>query len=392
MEPLEHILNWFFNTHDRCFFVTGVAGTGKTTLSQKVRDALSERGIATINMAPTGKAAQVMCNYGIRATTIHRILYTTNKKSEKRLENLKDALDRAKDDKRIQELTTKINQEIDNLRRPSFKINYDSAVKQFPLVILDEAPMVSKDIVKDLLSFDNVRILAFGDPGQLPPVKGKAHFGVQHDPDIVLDKIYRQAEGNPIIDLSQIIYQGGRPQKGQYGESKVIHQSELDPDDIMAHHQLIVGSNDVRRKFNRRWRERLHGDSDTAPKPGDRVIVLKNNYDYNIMNGEIFEIQDVVGTANGGLDFDVVLQHPDGPIECRAFGDYFRGKEPAWYDSDLNVHLDYGYAITCHKSQGSAWESVYVWDESGLFRNNAHKWLYTAVTRAEKKVTLAVNY
>lgn len=52
--------------------------------------------------------------------------------------------------------------------------------------------------------------------------------------------------------------------------------------------------------------------------------------------------------------------------------------------------FDYGYALTCHKSQGSQWPNVMVFDESRSFREDAAKWLYTAVTRAADRVTVVV--
>jgi DNA helicase IV len=50
--------------------------------------------------------------------------------------------------------------------------------------------------------------------------------------------------------------------------------------------------------------------------------------------------------------------------------------------------FEYGYAISCHKSQGSEWDTVVVIDESSSFKQDAAKWLYTAVTRAKKKLIL----
>lgn len=48
--------------------------------------------------------------------------------------------------------------------------------------------------------------------------------------------------------------------------------------------------------------------------------------------------------------------------------------------------FDFGYAITCHKAQGSQWDRVVVYDQSGVFREDSAKWLYTAVTRAADKL------
>ena len=50
----------------------------------------------------------------------------------------------------------------------------------------------------------------------------------------------------------------------------------------------------------------------------------------------------------------------------------------------------HGYALTVHKSQGSAWDNVLLFDESRVFRENADKHLYTGITRAAEKVTVVV--
>ena len=50
--------------------------------------------------------------------------------------------------------------------------------------------------------------------------------------------------------------------------------------------------------------------------------------------------------------------------------------------------FDFGYAITAHKAQGSQWPRVIVLDESQIFRRDAARWLYTALTRASDTVTV----
>jgi exodeoxyribonuclease-5 len=48
--------------------------------------------------------------------------------------------------------------------------------------------------------------------------------------------------------------------------------------------------------------------------------------------------------------------------------------------------FDYGYALTVHKSQGSQWDSIVLFDESYAFREHSARWLYTAVTRAAERL------
>ena len=64
-------------------------------------------------------------------------------------------------------------------------------------------------------------------------------------------------------------------------------------------------------------------------------------------------------------------------------GEAFRAKKAC-------EHLDWGWALTCHKAQGSQWPDVIVHDESGVFQDDAKFWLYTAVTRAAERLTVVV--
>jgi exodeoxyribonuclease-5 len=61
---------------------------------------------------------------------------------------------------------------------------------------------------------------------------------------------------------------------------------------------------------------------------------------------------------------------------------------PDWKMLKGSQQFDFGYAITCHKSQGSQWENVLIYDESWCFRDEWQRWLYTAITRASEKITL----
>ncbi len=79
-------------------------------------------------------------------------------------------------------------------------------------------------------------------------------------------------------------------------------------------------------------------------------------------------------------------------MKVSVFPQFFLGGE-----EDLAYELrrhgdefDYGYALTVHKAQGSQWDDVYLFDESWAFREHRARWLYTALTRAAKRVTVVV--
>lgn len=58
-------------------------------------------------------------------------------------------------------------------------------------------------------------------------------------------------------------------------------------------------------------------------------------------------------------------------------------------EDDMQVNrFEYAYAITAHKSQGSEWNNVVVFDDSNVFGKDGKNWLYTAITRAKKKLVI----
>jgi exodeoxyribonuclease-5 len=52
--------------------------------------------------------------------------------------------------------------------------------------------------------------------------------------------------------------------------------------------------------------------------------------------------------------------------------------------------FDYGYVLTVHKAQGSQWDDVVLFDESGVFAESRQRWLYTGVTRAAQRLTVVM--
>ena len=80
------------------------------------------------------------------------------------------------------------------------------------------------------------------------------------------------------------------------------------------------------------------------------------------------------------------------PVTIKVFDEFFRGTEQSldWRKRRESDEFTYGWAITCHKSQGSQWGNVIVFDESKAFRDAQRNWLYTAITRAAERVTVVV--
>jgi exodeoxyribonuclease-5 len=88
-----------------------------------------------------------------------------------------------------------------------------------------------------------------------------------------------------------------------------------------------------------------------------------------------------------------VYKRQVNPVLVRVHPYFFEGREdelPYWQRDDSD-EFAFGDAVTCHKSQGSEWESVVVFDESESFREDAQRWLYTAVTRAAERLTVVTG-
>ena len=339
------------------FRLFGYAGTGKTTLARHLAD--DARGEVLFG-AFTGKAALVLRRKGCAgAKTIHSMIY--------RVDDGEDSWE------------------------PKFILNQDSDVRDASFVIIDECSMVGPDLGADLLSF-GTKVLVLGDPAQLPPVSGAGFFTEGLTPDIMLTEVHRQARDNPIIAMSMTIREGGALELGEYGTSRVIPRSVIDSAQILAADQVIVGLNRTRQLYNKRIRE-LNGRSGDVPVKDDKLVCLRNDRNKKLLNGSLWHVQKKA-TAKGDI-VSLTLTPDDAvdeskPTKVKVRREFFDGTDDTlhWQDKKGTCEFTYGYALTCHKSQGSQWNNVVVFDEAGAFREDARRWRYTAITRAAERVTV----
>ena len=158
--------------------------------------------------------------------------------------------------------------------------------------------------------------------------------------------------------------------------------------------QILVGKNVTRQSYNRRIRK-LRDFHDPLPEVGDRLVCLKNDKPLGIFNGGLFKVTETLGTRDGKVKMIVASEDfPNrAPMEVNVRTEFFLGgvEELDWRDLKNGQQFDYGYALTTHKAQGSQWEQVIVYDESGVFRDDWRRWLYTALTRASDRLTLVLN-
>lgn len=380
----------------------GYAGTGKTTMAMEL--ASSVEGEVLFG-AYTGKAAHVLRQKGCsNATTIHSLIYRSKEQSRQRLRELEAAIaeirmeiraeigpeDEFRPTRRLVELEAELERERTQNARPIFDLNPDSPVRSAALVVIDECSMVDGQMGEDLLSF-GTPVLVLGDPAQLPPVMGGGFFTENCKPDVMLTEIHRQAADSPIIRMASIIREGGRLEPGRYGESTVHPRgSKLSPEYVMGADQIIVGKNATRHASNARARQLLGFGNDPLPQPSDRLVCLRNNHEVGLLNGALWTVDAALPTGDERIALSLTsLDDDHAPrLDCEAHTHYFlgRGDQLPWYEKREAQEFDYGYALTCHKAQGSQWPNVLVFDESYVFRADRNRWLYTAITRAADRV------
>ena len=387
------IAQWFFKSTKQVFVLTGYAGTGKTSLlKHTVFESLRLDEDSVAFVTPTGKAATVLIKKGVAACTVHRLIYQS--------QTIKEEIEVKGQKVKIERLTF--------TRR-------DSIDKGIKLIVLDEASMVSDDMLADVMHF-GVKVLLCGDNAQLPPVEGFNTY--LKTPDYTLTTIVRQQEDNPIIHLSRLAREGKFVPYGNYGDKAFVisgrtfsggQRSRL----LNKAEQIICGLNSTRAKINDEVRA-IRGYSGMLPQDGEKLICTYNNWEqfidsemrFNLVNGIIgtaiepfYDLDSGMGFTQFKPDFldkkcPDALPFDTGIFENGCFrykhGDYF-----AKFDENgeavgaftLN-RFEYGYCISCHKAQGSEFDSAIVFDESYAFREDSARWLYTAITRAKEKLIL----
>jgi exodeoxyribonuclease V len=365
-EALKAVSRWLKDGRTPIFRLFGYAGTGKTTLAKYFAEHVDGE---VLFAAFTGKAAQVLRTRGAKnARTIHSLIYRPKGEEEV-------------SDEETGKTTVS----------PLFSLNRQSPLAQAALIIIDECSMVDEALGKDLMSF-GTPILVLGDPGQLPPISGGGFF-TEHEPDILLTEIHRQARDNPIIDLAMQVREGREIMHGDYGTAQVIGKNDVDRDMVLEADQVLVGINRTRRRYNQRLRE-LKGFDQAYPQAGDKLVCLRNDPAKGLLNGSLWQVMtSSKETVKPGINLLVRPEDDDmdrGSAKIKLLKSAFDDPdlEVPWQTKKRYDDFDYGYALTVHKAQGSQWNSVVLFDESFAFRDSRERWLYTAITRAAERLVI----
>lgn len=367
-EAIAEAVAWYKGWQDKkhqkqVFFLAGFAGTGKTSVAQTIAELCAPEH-RVVYIAPTGKAASRLRQKGCQyAKTMHNFMYNVRGEDED--------------------------------GDPIF-IGKGATEERPLIVVLDEASMVGEYDNRQLLSY-GYPILALGDIGQIPPVKAAAVY-TESAVDFMLTDIMRQGADSNIVRASMFIRQGKRLPVREYEDVRV-RAGSVSMEDLIDHSgedgQILCSFNKTRISLNNKIRNAL-GFKGRMPSVGEKIVCKYNQHGYNFMNGE----QGIVVSYDTVPDYEREDDDNYGMmISLRSLTD---GKvrrvkfNPESFDESEEIRIaamksvggfDYGFALTVHSSQGSEWPKVLVVEE--IMRGNDYaKMMYTAVTRAQERLTV----
>ena len=357
-EAVEKLLS------NRVLALTGLPGTGKTTVIKTFVSLFRQAGLNFLLMAPTGIAAKRLeAVTGSPAGTVHRTLGY-------------DGVTWGHDG--------------------SNRLSVDA-------IILDEVSMVDQELCYRVLEAlnPNTMIVFVGDDAQLPSVGPggvlRELISCKSIPTVRLTEIFRQSRTSDIVLNSHRINRGEAVQISDSPDSEFRFISMSDEQAIVnlivkmasklksrdenfqvlsPKYEGIVGVNNL----NSALREELNpsnGQSEFKAgtlhvRDGDRVMVIQNDYKKGVYNGDTGK---VVGITNTYLAIRVHGAGIDGTDSIVRFE-----------KDEAVAKLRLAYAITVHKSQGSEFGTVILPVTSGQGRMLQRNLFYTGVTRAKKKV------
>ncbi|MDI9257042.1 ATP-dependent DNA helicase [Flavobacterium sedimenticola] len=438
---LQQIADFVTNKNsEEIFVLKGYAGTGKTTVISTIVNSLAVINKKYVLLAPTGRAAKVIANYSNKdAFTIHKKIYYPKKgksggvsftmKENKHTNTIfivdeSSMISDVNSEAKLYEngsLLDDLMMYVYNGKNCKLILLGDTA--QLPPVQLEESPAL--------------------DTQALSLHYNKEVFSIE------LDEVMRQEEKSGILynatELRELLKSDfvDTFQFKLNGFKDIVRLTDgYDIQDAIqtaySHYSIedtcfIVRSNKRANQYNQQIRTKIL-DKDSELSVGDYLMVVKNNYFWLketdeagfIANGDIVEVMQIFGFKElYGFHFAKVklrmVDYPNQrPIETIVLLDTLTSESPsltyeesnklyqevmkdyegeAQYRKFLKVknneyfnalQVKFSYAVTCHKSQGGQWNTVFI--EQPYLPNGIDvdyvRWLYTAVTRAKDKLYL----
>jgi exodeoxyribonuclease-5 len=436
----------------RVMAVVGKAGSGKTMLLAELFRALKGAGVDVVSgdwegkrkregrtlaiLAPTNKAASVLRNRGVPATTIHRILYTpvydpqyervaewlAGQGERPVVEGLTDLqLDRAHASYQTY-ASIPAALAAAGLRGSDFITGWKRREEPLDIGFVDECSMLDGAALDDLKDIFPT-LLLFGDPAQLPPVQGQGGMVFDALPDsrkLTLHRIHRQTADNPILDLAHALADPDLDFDSfedmiaatARRDPRVVWASRVEAD-LMARSPVLVWRNATRIRLIHAFRAAFQAPPDQL-LPGEPLIcdgielplkhrrkrldleargLIKGAQVIYLGPGKRPEFSrlHVIGAEEPQVSAASIVR-----IEQEGDAEPFIP-----YAASMGATFLHGAAVTIHKAQGSQWDVVQVFAPDilaaarmGRVEAGQPLWkrlAYVAITRAERELRWVVR-
>lgn len=370
--------------------ISGLPGTGKTTSLRVAVTLMQEASIPFLLVAPTGIAAKRAASVtGADASTIHRAFKAKGSSDSARESTYAGVVGDG--------------DSLPGMDGSSEAWGYsEENPHHADVVIVDESSMVDQHLLYRILTCTKkeARLVFVGDAAQLPSV---GPGNVLRDliasklfPTVSLTEIFRQADTSPIIHAAHSIHRGDVPDAPVGSDFSLIECSDDDKvaDIIISAAEKLYNSRRIFQvlsprhsgpvgvtTLNARLRELLNPKeaskhemrigSDVL-REEDRIMVIRNDYKLGIFNGDVGKV--------------VTIDKKSKEVEIKIHGPPVMHLKVPFAKAPALLRL--AYAVTVHKSQGQEYDVIVMPVVTSFSHQLQRNLLYTAVTRARKKVIL----
>lgn len=424
------------NTPKKMFVMNGYAGTGKTSLVSALTKVIGKLNYKTTLLAPTGRAAKVITGYsGRRAFTIHKMIYTYKYVGGRNVFVLKK--NTAKNTLFIVDEASMIgdNSYMDKKSLLDDLMEYVYEGKNCSVLFLGDTAQLPPvgEVMSRALDEKYLEKAYYANVFHYrltQVVRQETESGILYHATDIRNKI---GDENllPLLtrkEFSDVVRVAGNELQDEL-ESEYASKG-------VENCIVLCRSNKRANLFNQHIRARILYKEEEIDA-GDLMMVVKNNYHWLsdkskagfIANGDIIELlritktEELYGFKYATAEIQLVDYPDEEPFEVKLMLDaimventslpraqlknlYFEiekeyleeypGRkermEKVLKDPYFNaLQVKFSYAVTCHKSQGGQWETVFI-DQGYITEEmiNAEylRWLYTAFTRAKTKLYL----
>ena len=434
------LVEFLFSKNEKSLFLLkGYAGTGKTTTISTLVSCLFKINKKSVLLAPTGRAAKVISVYSKKqAFTIHKKIYFPKKMPNGSVDFV------LKNNKHTNTIFIVDEASMIPDRPQNGKLFENGSLLDDLISYVYSGRECKMILIGDTAQLPPVKL-------KLSPALKDTRLEIDYNKkvyQIELDEVTRQHENSGILANATLL-RSQIENNSNYFEFdlnfpdiiRLVDGYDIEDaitgsydNDGIEDTAIIVRSNKRANQYNQQIRSQIRGQENEI-SPGDYVMVVKNNYYWLkesskagfIANGDtcevlrIHSIKELYGFKFAEVDIRMIDYPEEPPFETVLILDTLKSETPSLTYEESNklyeavredyshekskykqllavkknkffnaLQVKFSYAITCHKSQGGQWKTIFI--EQPYLPDGPSKeyyrWLYTAITRAQERLYL----